>query len=467
VVIGDLHAHVLALPIGILAIAATLPTFEGMSALSWRAWVRRPGALGLAAVVFAGLVMANAWDAAIYGVLWGRAATVAFLGAGWRPIPALFLAMRYLLLPAGLAFVLAAPFLTSLDMPSLGIGLLTSQTSDPTRFLLVWLPLGVPVLAAALMLRPRVSDLVFGAVMAIGLLAVLTWVVAAVQSDHRMALSDRGAGWMLLAGLVLAVAWAASTTWAAYRDHDRGRAAWLGLVTFGAGILLLFELVYLKDELGGRINSVFKFWYAVWVLFSIAGAAALAMVYDRIPRLTPRWLAAPLIAVLVALSLGTVLYAPAATVARAREGQHNGLNSLAYLSTDRGTAGAIVWVRANLDSHDVLLEAVGSDYQGGNIVSAATGVPTLLGWPGHEIQWRGKIPEITERQNAVARIYREGATEAVRVLARQYGVTHIYLGREEQAQFGRDVASRFAAWPAVFEASGVRIVEVPQTGETQ
>jgi len=466
-VLGDLHAHVLALPLGILGIAITLPTFEGMTALSWRSWLRSPGALLLTSAVFAALVMTNVWDAAIYGGLWGLAATVAFLGAGWRPLPALFLAARYLLLPAAVAFALARSFITSLETPAFGVELLTKGASDPTRFMLVWLPLAAPLLAGAIMLRPRAPRLAYAGALGVGLLAVLAWAVAAVVSDERAALGDRGWGWLLLGALVAVVAWASSAMWGSYRDGDRARAGWLGLAMFGAAILLLFELVYLKDEPFGRLNSVFKFWYSVWVLFAVAGAVALAMVYDRLPQLRPRLLSVPLAGLLLLVSGGTLLYAPAAAVSRAREGQERGLNSLAYLGGDPGLVQAVAWVNSNLDADDGVVEAVGRDYVGGNMFSAATGVPTVLGWPGHEVHWRGKIAEITERQAVVARIYREGATDAVRDLAIQYGMTHVLVGREEQVQFGDDVAARFAGWRTVFEAPGARIVAVPQAGAGQ
>nr|HRC61715.1 hypothetical protein [Dehalococcoidia bacterium] len=200
------------------------------------------------------------------------------------------------------------------------------------------------------------------------------------------------------------------------------------------------------------------------LVLAAAGAVGLASVYDRVPKLEPWRYSVPLSVALILLSAGALLYGPAATVARSREGQHRGLDGLAYLSSDPGLVAAINWAQANLDHHDVLLEAVGADYQGGNIVSAATGIPTLIGWPGHQIQWRGKIPAIAERENVVARVYQEGATEDVRALARRYGVTHVYIGSEERTQFGANVAARFDAWPAVFDAPGVRIVAVPEAG---
>ncbi|MFA7297882.1 MAG: DUF2298 domain-containing protein, partial [Dehalococcoidia bacterium] len=57
VILGDPHAHLLALPLGVVALATALPAFAGREPLHWGAWRRNPGALLLAASVFAGLAM--------------------------------------------------------------------------------------------------------------------------------------------------------------------------------------------------------------------------------------------------------------------------------------------------------------------------------------------------------------------------------------------------------------------------
>src|SRR5205807_115854 len=160
---------------------------------------------------------------------------------------------------------------------------------------------------------------------------------------------------------------------------------------------------------------------------------------------------------------GSLLWAPAATYARSQEGQTMGIDSLAYLDrTDPGAASAVRWAQQHLGPHDILLEAVGQDYGEGDKLSASSGVPTLLGWPGHELQWRGNIPALGERRFAAAMIYQDGATDEAKQLAQEQGVTYIYLGREEQAQYGADIATHFAAWPLVFDADGARIVQVPR-----
>jgi YYY domain-containing protein len=470
VILGDLHAHLLALPLGVVAVAAVLPSFEGRRALNWNTWRREPGALVLVAALYAGLVMTNSWDALIYGAVWAAAVAAVFLGAGWPLHAAVLMTARYLFAPVALALLLAWPFLSSLQSVPLGVGMWAERGSDPVRFALIWLPLVLPLLAGALLLRPTASRTAVIAMNAAGCFAVLTWAGALLLRGDMIGLTLRGAGWITLALLVFLLAVAGAATAAALRSRDTARAAWLGLATAAVAIVLVTELVFLEDTFGTRMNTVFKFWYATWLLLAVAGAAAVGMAYDRrgveggAPLGGPWAFAAAAVSALMLLVYGgAMLYAPAATMARSREGQQRGIDALAYLDrTDRGAAGAVRWAREQLGPHDVLLEASGQDYGGGNVVSSASGVPTLLGWAGHQVQWRGAIPTLGERSLAITRIYNAGATDEGLALARKHGVTYVYIGREEREQFGEDVTTLFATWPTAWEGDGSRIVQVPK-----
>jgi YYY domain-containing protein len=471
IILGDLHAHLLALPLGVVALAAVLPSFEGKRALNFGAWQRAPGALALVAALYAGLVMVNAWDALIYGVVWAAAVTAVFLGAGWPLQGALLMTARYLFAPAALAFVLAWPFLSSLQSVPLGVAPWAQRGSDPVRFALVWVPLVFPLCMAALLLRPRVNRNAVLVANAVGCFIALTWALALLARGDLAGINARGAGWMTLALLVLLLALCGAAAAAALRARDTARAGWLGLAAVATAIVLATELVFLEDAFANRMNTVFKFWYAAWLLLAVAGAVALGMVVDRRATLhvPPSFAASTAVLGACALMLllygGGLLYAPAATVARSREGQQHGVDALAYLDrTDRGAAGAVRWARAQLGPRDVLLEAVGADYSAGNVVSAASGVPTLLGWPGHELQWRGNIAGLGDRQLAVTRFYNAGASDEALAIAQRYGITHVYIGREERMQFGEGVMDAFSAWPTAWEGEGARIVAVPGAG---
>ena len=473
-ILGDLHAHVLALPLGLAAVTLALDTFEGGTALTWKRWTGAPGALLLAGALFAGLAMTNAWDVVTYGLLWLAAATWVFASVGWPLAGALFGAARYLALPGAVGLAIAWPMIATFEGELPNLALVTDGASDPARFLLFWGAVLLPVTVAVLCTRPRVTPRHFGAWLLLAAAPPGAWAVAVSVGDQGAALTDRGVGWAPVVALVLVVAVAGAAAWGAYRESARDRAAWLGLAAAAGAIVLLTELFHVADALGyGRLNSVFKFWGAAWPLLALAGAVGIALAWDRatwprfaIGSLRPRpVMLGALVGAATLLWLGSLLYAPAAAVSRAREAQQPGLDALAYLDVrDPGAAGALRWVQANLDAErHVLLEAVGASYGSGNVISAASGVPTLLGWPGHQVQWRAAPPAVA-RQGTVDYIYREGATPRIHAVALRDGVTHIYLGNEERRQYGADVGARFEGWPVVFEAYGARIVAVPPEG---
>ncbi|MXZ46740.1 MAG: hypothetical protein F4Z08_07100 [Chloroflexi bacterium] len=473
-ILGDLHAHVLALPLGLTAVALALETFEGGTALTWKRWTGASGALLLAGALFAGLAMTNAWDVVTYGLLWLAAATWVFASVGWPIAGALFGAARYLALPAAVGGAIAWPMVATFEGERPGLTLVTDGASDPARFLLFWGAVLLPVAVAAVCTRMRVTRRHVAIALLLSAAPAAVWTMAAFVGDDGAALADRGAGWVTLGALVLVMAAAVAAAWGAYRDGARDRAAWLALAAAAGAIVLATELFHVVDALGfGRLNSVFKFWGAAWPLLALAGAVGVALAWDRssLPRIGMGSLrlraavAGALIGAATLLWLGSLLYAPAAAVSRAREAQEPGLDALAYLDVrDPGAAEALRWVRANLDAErHVLLEAVGASYGSGNVISAASGVPTLLGWPGHQVQWRA-TPPVAGRQATVDDIYREGATPRIHRVALRDGVTHVYLGNEERRQYGADVATRFEGWPVVFELFGTRIVAVPPGG---
>ena len=472
-ILGDPHAHVLALPLGIVALAVALDTFEGGVALTWRRWTARPEALLLSGALFAGLAMTNAWDVLAYGLIWLAAAAAAFRAVGWPLHGALFGAVRYLLAPTLVGLAIAWPLLQTLDTSSIGGTVVTDAASDPVRLLLFWGTPLLPVALAVLLTRQHASRRAFARGLALAALPLALWVVWAVGGEGDP-FGRRGAGWLTLAALVVATGAAGAASASRYAEGRRDHAAWLALAAVAGAIVLATELFHVTDALRhARMNTVFKFWYVAWPLLAAAGAIGLALAYDAAPRrplaalrgrlASPRGALAALAVLAALLWLGSLLYAPAATVSRAREGQARGIDALAHVERrDPGLAEALDWVRSELDPRrHALLEAASRSYGPGNMISAASATPTLIGWPGHQLQWHSNAP-LTERLDVVNTIYRIGAGPQSLRLARTHGLTHVYLGREERRQYGADVAARFAEWPTVFEAPGARIVAVPE-----
>ncbi|MFN8638804.1 MAG: DUF2298 domain-containing protein [Dehalococcoidia bacterium] len=468
-ILGDLHAHVLALPLAILALGVALTALEGSRPQTLAVWVRHPGELAVVSMLFAGIAMTNAWDAPLYGAIWAGAGVLAYAAAGWGLVGGVMGMVRHLVLPAGLAGVLAWPMFSVFDHVPLGVAPVLSAGSDPARFLLVWGPLVLFLAACVATIRPRVDREIAALTAVYASALVLAWVLALFASGHGSAVIARGSGWLTLLALAGVAALSLGGTSAAMSASDRGRAAWLALVA-GASLLILgTELVHLVDALAGRFNTVFKFWYGAWVMLALAcGIAAADTAGDartaarvasapaaRVAR-ESLWWAATAVVVLCAL------YTPAALVSRRTEGQAPGLDALAFLSDDgSGEAETVRWA-ATLDAGSVLLEAPGKSYSDANRVSMAAGVPTVLGWAGHEVTWRGDGAGVSEREADVNAIYRDGPTPATIEVARRYGVTHVFVGPVERERYGEDVGARFAAWPVAFQASRSLVFAVPQ-----
>src|SRR5581483_5428372 len=98
---------------------------------------------------------------------------------------------------------------------------------------------------------------------------------------------------------------------------------------------------------------------------------------------------------------------------------------------------AIQWMQAHIKAGDkppVILESYGDEYTEYARVSAATGLPTIMGWPGHEHQWRGDSadPEKDARINDVNTLYNSPDVNVKKQLLDKYDVQYVYVGSLER-----------------------------------
>jgi len=474
-VLGDPHPHLLALPLGLTALALAVQVFEGGTPLGWRRWVVRPEQLVLTAAAFAALVMTNAWDTITYGALWAGAALWAAIRAGWPAHIAAFIVARWAMIPVGLALLVAWPFLDALEPQPLGLAPVVGEFSDPGRWLLFWAPLvTIAVLGVAgvgLGWRPGPRRLRFAALLA-GV-PVVVWAGWSLAQGDASEILDRSWGWITLAGLVAGLAWSGALL-ATEPPGRRAQGGGLFLVVAALFVLLLTELVHIDDAFVGRLNTAFKFWFHAWALLAIGGAALLALASERLIEVVrgnrggPASVFLPRAAVVLGgvglvLTALTMVTPPMAAVARSREGQPPGLNAMAYLErVDPGFSAAVRWGRIELDQEvAVVAEAVSESYGMGNRFSAYTGVPTVLGWPGHQRQWHGRFGD-RARRDAVDAIYGSDRARAIDAIYAR-GVTHVVVSHEERDKYGARVAQRFIGWPQVFASETVQVFLTPYT----
>ena len=293
------------------------------------------------------------------------------------------------------------------------------QTKDGRLRLPAWLP--VPILGQVLILVVALLMLV---VMKNSLWFVVTFVITALGVEQTL-----------------------------MHLHDRPRAFTLLLGTVAFALVAMTEVVYLRDVFAGsfpRMNTVFKFYFQAWALLSITSGAGLYFIFESFQTAPPvtginLWMQRcgqgmwSLMCLL--LLLAGVIYPIVGAYQRTNAfmQRSNSLDGFAYMqSYSPGDYEAINWLNSHVQGNPVIVEAYGAsggDYSDYARVSAFTGLPTLMGWVGHEYQWR--VNWLNDIYNATD-FYRRGADinaiytstdpRVVLSLLAHYQVKYLYVG---------------------------------------
>jgi uncharacterized membrane protein len=400
-----------------------------------------------------GLVFLNPWDVpAAWVLLIAAAALVA-------PRRAVVLA---LILPLGTA-VAFFPYLLTTQSQVIGVRPNLFHPTAPDQLLrvfgvfmpglaaLYWLawrarrPGAWPISLSALTVAGGAALwLVASAAWAAGTVAGRGWlerIPAPAGSGELLAVAfDRWwSGWPTLVVLVMLFALAIGLTRArrtsGTASPDRSLHFVILLAAVGLGLVLGPELGYLHDSFGTRMNTVFKLYYQAWLLLALAASHGTWLALRE--RGGVRALAVTSLAVFSAgIALPIVTVTPRLTSAA----HPLTLDALAYLrESDADELAAIRWVRANTRPDSVILQAVGTSYRAAEgRVSATTGRPTLLGWEGHEVQWRGPAfqDQAAGRSETVRAVYGgDGPGPQLARLLETWRIDYVYLGPGEQAKY--------------------------------
>jgi len=280
----------------------------------------------------------------------------------------------------------------------------------------------------------------------------------------------------------------------------------LGLVFTG-----LVEVVVLKGDIS-RMNTVFKFYLQVWVLWGIASAASLSKLAawlsatrlqkrvslpeseegsartpestreterrQRIPvnSWTRRWWWS-----FGLLLAACFLYPLTATPARIHDRFENSvsttLDGMAYQRTSiymddgrpvdlRWDSQAFEWLKQNVHGIPTILEANTPLYRWGSRVSIYTGLPTVIGWDWHQKQQRSILPgqAIDHRIEDVRTIYNGNDLSQTKNLLDLYHVKYIYVGPLEKLYYDINGLDKFdqtsVLWTLVYQNEQVKIYQV-------
>lgn len=474
---ADLHAHMIALPLTLLALAAIVALVR-LADFSFQPpasnprmgepspWCISPSELlpiGLLGLVLGALRATNTWDFPTY-TLAGLAAVVVLETArrsrmAWpaaldERLAFVFRAAVAVLWRAIVLLVVATvtfyPYTKNYATAYAGLQAWTDAKTAIPDYLTVhgfFLALGLIFLLAELADQVRERRLAgwlpdvwpFSAVLGVGLLAggwalgVRVWLIA-------------------LPLFILAVVLAFG------RDVPPARRLALLLLALALAVTMGVEIIRQRDDIG-RMNTMFKFSMQAWVLFGVSTAFGLASWVSRAAMWRPGWrrLAAGVTAVLF---LATLLYPPLAARAKMRdrfsaEASPRGLDGMAYLdravyvdnNQDMRLAddkAAMLWLLRNVQGSPVILEGQVPEYRWGSRFSIYTGLPTVQGWNWHQRQQRSVVPQVVERRvSQVQELYSTTDLARAQKLLDTYQVSYVIVGGLERAYYSAEGLAKF------------------------
>jgi uncharacterized membrane protein/4-amino-4-deoxy-L-arabinose transferase-like glycosyltransferase len=432
---GDLHAHLLALPYTMLVLALAAGIVMRPLRRSVERW-REGLVLGALGLTIGALYATNAWDSPTYLLIvacaFGLRAWMDLAGSGRVRDAALSAGWR-LLAVAAAGRLLFAPFFAHFSEPAGGLELWTGSRTTPAAYLTIHGFFLFIILSSA----------------------TCSW-MASRAAVHR-------------------------------RQVEPARRFLALLVVVSLLLSLVVELVKVTNDVG-RMNTVFKAYFEIWVLLGIAAAVSLAPLADAWRRrpvplrgrgsalVSSAWVLTGTL-----LFLGCAAYVPLATRARwhdrfdrrvgfTLDGQaymksavHEELGRPFGLEPD---LEAIRWLESEPSGAPVVVEGHQADYRWGGRISANTGLPTILGWSGHERQQRAVLPgDVTARRvRDIAVIYTSTDTDRVAGLLQRYQADLVYVGPLERILYPSAGLAKFDAdsrhWRRVYSKDGAAIYQV-------
>lgn len=499
--LGDMHPHVMALPFGLLALALALATIARPAlpafARSRSGWLD----LLLTAIVLGSLYTINSWDLPTYLLLYTGALLLLYLRldgvAGpvrWRQlgqqVTLVLLACVLLFMPFYLTFhSLVGSAQPLIDLPVIGkitqiIAPFAASKSGLHAFLIIFGLFALPLIAFVYLgFRPDGHTPAPPAPGSLGIVADQTG-EATATSPYRLVWGWVAGPWsaplLLLIGLLLGfpllglLGLGLFAFGEALRRHANAAASCtLLVIALGCAIGFGTELIYIRDVFEGssqRMNTIFKFYYQIWLLWGTLAAYALWWLLTQTSRLR-RLVAYGTAVCFVVLLAGGSVYPVINLRDMQTKGFQVGLAGRTPRESTPAGAASIAWLRANVAPESVVLEMVspdGGSYNGVGYagVSASTGLPTVLGWVGHEHQWRGgdtaARAEIEPRKQDVELIYSTLDPEQARELLAKYNVSYIYIGSLERQSYLPESLAKFdRIAQVVFQIDDVTIYQVP------
>lgn len=485
---GDLHAHLIAMPIVVLAVGWGLSVLlhkEKWAEKKPFRWLGIVFALFVGALVIGALRPTNTWDYYTFTIL--NFAILAYVG--WKYIPPLEIRrfkpwMNRLLIPLCaivvlfvLAQVMYAPFNNKFIPGFSEIGLWSGEQTPISSYLTHW---GLILFVIAFwfawetyawMERTRLSEVRAWAKYRNFIYAALIGLAVVLAV-------------LLLRGIGIALIALPLGAWALALLLLPGQSDVKKLMFFmaGTGLLLtiVVELVHLVGDIG-RMNVVFKLYLQTWLLLTLVAGTGLAILWqDQVKwRLRSQLIfQIPLTLLVVSALLFPVFATRDKITDRMSLTAPQGLDGMKYMESsvfnlngidmDLGQDyRAIQWMQDNIEGSPVILEAQAYEYYWGNRYTIYTGLPGVVGWNYHQRQQRAVLRSeiVQQRVDSVNAFYLSFDRQFIVDYLEQYQVKYIVVGQQEMVFYPADVLTKFelyngVLWDEVYAEGETKIYEV-------
>jgi YYY domain-containing protein len=519
-VIGDMHPHILALPFLIAALAVVLETLLRGGGAFAESKTERWLFIGFSALSIGSLLFLNTWDILIFGMLaitgwvgWKLSRRELRFGkfSGWKAYIARWA------LTGGLALALFIPALIGFSSQAGGILPNVLFPTKGAQFFVMFGTLLIPIFAWLILelwsqdWKPEWRKGLFLAGSGLAVLIVGSLILGfaiTFSPDASQSLGGVLGGYSpidaaaavlmrrfydplssLLPIILIAVASAVLFGWirknsvvpvdSMEEENPPVDGKWINaflliLVFWGALLVLFPEYFYLRDFFGSRMNTVFKFYFQAWAFFSLAAAYGIIRLFqtvmDKAEQNNARWAYSAVGSILVfaVLSLGSV-YFPLAVWTKTEGFKSPGsptLDASAFLRLEDPMghpedAAAIAWILANIHDNGPFVEAVGNDYDPyAGRISTNTGIPSVLGWIGHEDQWRGGRALHGVRPDEIAELFKTTDWNRALQILDKFGIRYVYFGPLEARTYKtRGLDKFFAHMDVIYQTDQVIIFE--------
>jgi YYY domain-containing protein len=268
----------------------------------------------------------------------------------------------------------------------------------------------------------------------------------------------------------------------------------LFLVGTGLLITLMVEVVVVRGDIG-RMNTVFKFYLQAWALFAVSAAAAFGWLLGPVKGWLPGWRISWR-AAFSFLVFSAALFTLYGSMAKIKDrwvptAPHT-LDGMAYMPyatyyqdypnvTDNTPADqrgvnmdlsqdyrAIRWMQENIQGSPVIVEANSPNlYRWYSRFTIYTGLPGVLGWEWHEQQQRALNPSgwVSQRLSDINQFYTTVDTDVTKQFLNLYQVRYIVVGQLEQVTYPGPGLDKFPAfngvlWNQVYQDENTTIYEV-------